>query len=72
MYPDFKELLSALNAHGANYVIVRATKDIDLLIRPHAQNAKSLYQALAQFGASLEGLTHEDFAKPGFVFGMDR
>ena len=42
MYPDFKELLSTLNAHGAKYLIVggyavgfhaepRATKDLDIL-----------------------------------------
>ncbi len=39
----------------------RATKDIDLFIKPHPDNAKAVYAALAQFGAPLEGLTAEDF-----------
>lgn len=51
MYPDFKELLSALNAHRVKYLVVgayavsihaqpRATKDMDVLVRPDAENAK--------------------------------
>src|ERR1039457_7721464 len=61
MYPDFKELLSVFNAHSVKYLIVggsvslyaqpRSTKDIDLLVRPDAGNAKAVYAALAQFGA---------------------
>jgi hypothetical protein len=58
MYPDFKELLSILNARGVKYLIVgayavsihaqpRATKDLDILVKA----------ALAQFGAPREGLT---------------
>ena len=53
MYPDFKELLSVFNAHGVKYLIVggyavsfhaqpRATKDIDLLVKPDAENAKAV------------------------------
>jgi hypothetical protein len=48
MYPDFKELLSTLNAHKAKYLVVggfavgfhsqpRATKDLDILIRPRTR-----------------------------------
>jgi hypothetical protein len=48
MYNDFKELLSALNAHGVRYLIIggyavsfhaepRATKDLDILISPDGQ-----------------------------------
>lgn len=81
MYPDFKELLSAFNAHNVKYLIVgayavslhaqpRATKDIDILVRPDAENAKAAYAALAQFGAPLEGLTFADFAVPGSFFRM--
>jgi hypothetical protein len=44
MYPDFKELLSVLNAHRVKYLVVgayavaihaqpRATKDLDILVR---------------------------------------
>jgi hypothetical protein len=74
MYPDFKELLSTFNAHGVRYLIVggyavtfhaqpRATKDLDLFIRPQAGNAQAVYAALAAFGAPLEGLTRR-FPRP--------
>jgi hypothetical protein len=83
MYPDYKELLSALNAHGVKYLVVgayavsihaqpRATKDIDILVKPGVENAKAAFAALAQFGAPLEGLTFADFAAPGSFFRMGR
>jgi hypothetical protein len=61
MYPDFKELLSVLNAHDVKYLVVgayavaihaqpRATKDMDILVQPGAVNASALYTALTQFG----------------------
>jgi hypothetical protein len=51
MYPDFKELLSILNEHAQP----RATKDLDILVKADADNAKAVFAALAQFGAPLEG-----------------
>src|SRR5580658_9550255 len=56
MYPDFKELLSALNAHHVKYLVVggyavsihaqpRATKDLDILVKPEADNARAAYAA---------------------------
>src|ERR1039458_4049064 len=83
MFPDFKELLSIFNAHGVKYLIVggyavsfhaqpRATKDVDLLIKPDADNAKAVYTALAKFGAPVEGLTPEDLREPGKFFRMGR
>lgn len=83
MYPDFKELLSALNEHRVKYLVVgayavaihaqpRATKDLDILVRADAENAKAVFAALAQFGAPLQGLTAADFAEPGPFFRMGR
>jgi hypothetical protein len=83
MFQDFNELLSVFNAHGVRYLVVggyavsfhaqpRATKEIDLLIKPDAANAKSVYAALAEFGAPMEGLTPEDFSQPGKFFRMGR
>ena len=57
MFDDFKELLSIFNAQRVKYLIVggyavsfhaqpRATKDIDLLIRP--DNGTAVYAALAK------------------------
>jgi hypothetical protein len=81
MYPDFKELLSTLNAHKAKYLIVRgyavgfhsqprATKDLDIFIGPDEENAKAVYDALASFGAPLEDLTPRDFLDPDGFFRM--
>src|SRR6516162_5942153 len=83
MYPDFKELLSVLNGHRVKYLVVgayavsihaqpRATKDIDILVKPDAENAKAVFAALVQFGAPLQGLTAADFAEPGPFFRMGR
>jgi hypothetical protein len=52
MFEDFKELLSIFNAHSVKYLIVggyavsfhaqpRATKDLDLVIKPHTDNARA-------------------------------
>ena len=83
MYPDFKELLSVLNAHRVKYLVVgayavsihaqpRATKDLDILVKADAENARALFGALAQFGAPLQGLTSADFAEQGPFFRMGR
>jgi predicted nucleotidyltransferase len=72
MTGDFKDLLRALNANGAKYLIIgghalavhlvpRMTKDLDLFIRSDEQNAKAVFNALAQFGAPLQGLSPADF-----------
>ena len=81
MFRDFKELLSALNAHRVRYLIVggyavslhaepRATKDLDVLIGSNAENGKALFAALKEFGAPVEGLSHKDFIEPGNFFRM--
>lgn len=83
MYPDFKELLSVLNAHRVKYLVVgayavsihaqpRATKDLDVLVKADAKNAKAVFAALTEFGAPLQGLTAADFAEPGPFFRMGR
>jgi len=83
MYPDFKELLSVLNAYHVKYLVVgayavsihaqpRATKDLDVLVKADAENAKAVFAALAEFGALLEGLTAAEFAEPGPFFRMGR
>src|SRR5258707_2176478 len=83
MFDDFKELLSIFNAQRVKYLIVggyavsfhaqpRATKDIDLLIKPDPENARAVYDALGKFGAPLDGLTAEDFIAPDKFFRMGR
>src|SRR6476469_7213820 len=79
MNPDFSELLLTFNAHRVEYLLVgahalavyghvRATKDIDLWVRPEAANAERVLKSLSAFGAPLSDLTQEDLQKPGTVF----
>ncbi len=79
MNRDFKDLLSAFNAQKVEYLVVgahalasyghvRATKDLDIWIRPTPENAKNVVGALRSFGAALQDLTEDDLAKPGTVF----
>ncbi|HET6628683.1 MAG TPA: DUF6036 family nucleotidyltransferase [Woeseiaceae bacterium] len=81
MFKDFKELLSAFNAHKVRYLIVggyavsfhaqpRATKDLDLLIDPSDSNSKAVYAALVQFGAPVAQLVAKDFTEPENFFRM--
>jgi hypothetical protein len=84
MYQDYKDLLSAFHAHGVRYLIVggyavifhaqpRFTRDIDLFIKADLANARATYAALAEFGASLQGIHPEDFTDRSsfFRFGHD-
>jgi hypothetical protein len=56
----------AMAAHG----VPRATGDIDILIRPQAENARRFYEAILEFGAPVaqHGITPSDFTKPGTVY----
>jgi hypothetical protein len=77
--PDYKEMLSLLLEESVEFVLVgayalavhgfpRATGDIDLLVRPSAENAEKVYRCLARFGAPMEGIRSGDFSEPGLVF----
>lgn len=72
LHRDFKELLELFNAQKVEYIIVggyalafhgapRYTGDIDILIRPDAENARRVLTALDEFGFGSVGLTEEDF-----------
>jgi hypothetical protein len=77
--PDYKDLLRLFTDHGVEYVVVgayamaahgvvRATGDIDLFVRPTADNASAVFDALVKFGAPLDGITADDFAVAGTVY----
>ncbi len=64
---DFRDLLVCLADAGADFVIVggfavahhghvRATKDIDVFVRPTAENAARVVRGLTAFGAPLRAL----------------
>lgn len=58
----------ALAAHG----VVRATGDLDVLVRATPENAPRLMHALRAFGAPIEmhGVRESDFHRPGQVYQM--
>ena len=79
MSPDFKDLLSAFNAHRVEYLVVgayalaahgrvRATGDLDVWVRPRPDNARRVLAALSTFGAPLADLVESDLCRPGVVF----
>ena len=79
MNSDFRDLLFAFNARGVEFIVVgahalaahglvRATKDLDVWVRPDAANASRVLTALADFGAPLHDLTVDDLSKAGLIF----
>lgn len=79
MNRDFVEMLSALNATGADFLIVgahavaahgypRATGDLDIWVRSTLENAQRVRRALEEFGAPLSNLSLEDLSHPDTVF----
>jgi hypothetical protein len=76
---DYEEFIGALNERRARYLIVgahavafhaqpRATKDLDLLVEPTAENARRVLDAMSDFfgGADL-GYGVEDLTDPGWI-----
>ena len=79
LHPDFRDMLCALFAEGAEFLLVgafavaahgypRATGDMDILVRPTPENAPRVLRAIRRFGAPLHDLTVEDISNPGIVF----
>jgi len=73
---DFRDLLAALVAAGARFLVVgahalavhgipRATGDLDVWIAAEAPNAERVFAALVRFGAPMAamGVTHEDLTR---------
>lgn len=76
---DFRDLFAEFNALGVDYLVVdayalavhghvRATKDLDVWVRPESLNAQKVFRALEAYGAPMQDLTPEDFAQPGLTF----
>jgi hypothetical protein len=83
MFQDTKDLLSAFHGHRVKYLIVggyavilhaqpRFTKDLNLFINADPHNANAAHAALAEFGATLQGIRPEDFANRASVFRFGR
>ena len=83
MLADWIELCNLLNAHGAEFLLVggqaviahgypRLTKDMDLWVRPTAENGAKVLAALTQFGAPPEALRAEQFEDPRTLLMLGR
>lgn len=79
--PDFRDLLLAFAAEQVEYVIVgayalalhgvpRFTGDLDVFVRPSADNAERVWRSLATFGAPVAAaeVRPADLATPGIVY----
>jgi hypothetical protein len=77
---DFTDLLAALLAEGARFLVVgahamavhgvpRATGDLDVWVATDAPNAERTWAALRRFGAPLAalGFSRDDFTRPDQV-----
>lgn len=80
---DFRDLLVELRDAGAEFLVIgahalaahgisRATGDLDVLVRPEAENSRRVFRALGRFGAPLaaHGVTEADFARSAVVYQM--
>jgi hypothetical protein len=80
---DARDLLRELDAAGADYLVVgahalaahgipRATGDFDILVRPSADNALRVLQALVAFGAPVDahGVGVGELTTPGTVYQL--
>ena len=76
---DFKDLFAELNAHDVEFLVVgahalaahghvRATKNLDVWVRPDQENTLGVIRALTAFGAPTQAVTKNDFAVPGITF----
>ena len=79
MTPDFVAMLSALSAEHVEFMLVgahalaahgfvRATQDIDVLVRPTPENARRVFAALRTFKAPLLDLAEEDLLNPDVIY----
>lgn len=78
---DFSDLLNLFKANNVKYLVIggyaviqytepRFTKDLDLWISTHPDNAEAVFNALKEFGAPLEGLSPKDFSEEGYFYQM--
>ncbi|NCA17739.1 MAG: hypothetical protein EBS90_11960 [Betaproteobacteria bacterium] len=74
MNPHFVEMLRAFRDEGVEHLVigahalaahgyVRATLDIDIWVRPSAENAARIWRALERFRAPLTKMKPDDFAE---------
>lgn len=81
MNSDFRDLLSALSAAGAEFLVVgaqavgihaipRATGDLDVWVGTQGENPARVWNALREFGAPLEQLSIDDLRESNLIYQM--
>jgi len=76
---DYREMLENLLNEGVAFILVgayalaahgfpRATGDMDIWVKPDANNSKKVYSALAKFGAPMGEISEGEFSQPGLIF----
>lgn len=79
--PDFDEFCGLLNDHAVEFVIVgayalafhgapRFTGDLDILVRPTAENGQRLIRAIAAFGFPTDAFSPADIASGKKIIQM--
>ena len=80
---DLREFIALLNSHAVEYLVVgghavafhghpRFTGDIDFLVRPTADNAARVLDAIREFGFGDLALEPEDFTTPERIVQLGR
>lgn len=80
-HQDFLDILHALSASGVELLVIgahamavhgvpRATGDLDILVRPHRDNARRILEAVRAFGAPVgeHGVAEEELERPDVVY----
>jgi predicted nucleotidyltransferase len=78
---DMLELLDLLDRYEVEYLIcgghavafygyVRMTMNLDILVKPEAENAKKLRTALSEFGFGDAGIPWDEFEKSGAAISI--
>ena len=79
MEKDQRDLLRVFNERRVRYLVVggyavsyftepRVTKDLDIFIATSDADVELVYEALAEFGAPLAGMTPKDFQDPAWGY----
>jgi hypothetical protein len=77
--PDFSDILSALSAEGAEFLVVgayalaahglpRATRAFDLWVGRFGDNPERVRRALMRFGAPVDSVSLEDLRRADLIF----
>jgi Nucleotidyl transferase of unknown function (DUF2204) len=80
---DLREFIALLNSNAVEYLVVgafavsfhgypRYTGDLDILVRPTAENANRVLRAISEFGFESLKITTQDLQTPDFVLQLGR